>query len=517
MSSPRQVDSEISFRLPPNQGEESEAGDVEPESRSMIRQGTATSRPMSGFGEDVDVRETVGSMASILKDVVHELQLLKSTQIQSSKDQSTLGTSNMNNNTDSDQSRNTPGSSGPGWRYSSGDFRSSHDAGMRCQENRWEISNQDERGNWSGRQSRGGGAQADGDLHGCADGQSDQCNMPGRHSNTHLSNFYRGQLLRPGCTQVKFPPFSGKEDWHTWLARFEVIAARYRWTDEERLDQLLPKLEGTAAQFVFTQLSPEVLNDYQHIVYEMNSRFRVIETARSFAAKFSQRTQKPNETVEDYAADLKRLYDKAHGFRDRRTRDEDLVRRFLDGLYDEEISFEVEFNKEPRDIDEAVYYAVNLIQIRNKCRRERRFRSNTKRTYQEDSTGGYESTEGENAKLTNSVKRIPFKPRQDEMGKTQHHNKNRTKGESLSDRELLEKLLKRVERLEGSDSTNNRLKAGKRECFACHREGHFIKECPFRSTRNNQDDGLRTMTDTRQSKLPLNDQGPALAAKGRSN
>ena len=84
----------------------------------------------------------------------------------------------------------------------------------------------------------------------------------------------------------------------------------------------------------------------------MNSRFRVIETARSFAAKFSQRTQKPNETVEDYAADLKRLYDKAHGFRDRRTRDEDLVRRFLDGLYDEEISFEyiVIFEKEEFEI-----------------------------------------------------------------------------------------------------------------------------------------------------------------------
>ena len=198
----------------------------------------------------------------------------------------------MNNNIDSDENRTTPGSSIPGWRYSSGDFRSSNDAGMRCQENRWENSNQDDTDNWSRRQVRGRRAQVDGDMHGCVDGLSDtyQCNMPGRHSNTHLSSFHQGQLLRPGYTQVKFPPFSGKEDWNTWLVRFEVIANRYRWTNEERLDQLLPKLEGTAAQFVFTQLSPEVLNNYPHIVYEMNSRFRVIETARSFAAKFSQRT-----------------------------------------------------------------------------------------------------------------------------------------------------------------------------------------------------------------------------------
>ena len=95
-----------------------------------------------------------------------------------------------------------------------------------------------------------------------------------------------------------------------------------------------------------------------------------------------------------------------------------------------EISLEVEFNKEPRDIDEAVYYTVNLIQIRNKCKRERRFRLNTKHTYQEKGGDSYESPEEEDAKLSNSVKRVPFKPRQDGMRKTQHHNKTPNKGVS---------------------------------------------------------------------------------------
>ena len=47
--------------------------------------------------------------------------------------------------------------------------------------------------------------------------------------------------------------------------------------------------------------------------------------------------------MEDYAADLKRLYDKAHGYRNRRIRDEDLVRRFLCGLSDDELRAEVEY------------------------------------------------------------------------------------------------------------------------------------------------------------------------------
>lgn len=40
------------------------------------------------------------------------------------------------------------------------------------------------------------------------------------------------------------------------------------------------------------------------------------------------------------------LYDRAHGYRDRKTRDEDLVRRFLDSLYDEEARFALDFNRD---------------------------------------------------------------------------------------------------------------------------------------------------------------------------
>ncbi|KAH3712934.1 hypothetical protein DPMN_072696 [Dreissena polymorpha] len=58
------------------------------------------------------------------------------------------------------------------------------------------------------------------------------------------------------------------------------------------------------------------------------------------------------------------LYDREHPRRDRRTRDKDLVRRFLDGLQDEEVKFEVEYHKEPTTIDEAVYNVVTLMQTR---------------------------------------------------------------------------------------------------------------------------------------------------------
>ena len=95
-----------------------------------------------------------------------------------------------------------------------------------------------------------------------------------------------------------------------------------------------------------------------------------METETSFAAKFSQRSQRTDETEEEFAADLKRLYAKAYMNRDCRTKHEYLDRRFLDGMKDNEARFEIEYHKEPDDIDQAVYHAVNFIHTRRRNSQE---------------------------------------------------------------------------------------------------------------------------------------------------
>ena len=52
---------------------------------------------------------------------------------------------------------------------------------------------------------------------------------------------------------LKIPPFNGEEDWNTWINRFEAIADRRCWDEERRLDNILPKLQGKAGDFVFSQ------------------------------------------------------------------------------------------------------------------------------------------------------------------------------------------------------------------------------------------------------------------------
>ena len=184
--------------------------------------------------------------------------------------------------------------------------------------------------------------------------KSDRSSVKSSHNRTSRST----------CSHPKLPPFTGKETWKVWFNRFEEVASRQRWSDDERLDQMIPKLQGVAGEFVFSQLPRSVRSDYKGLCKELKNRFRVVETSKTFGVQFSHRNQKNGETVEEYAAELKKLYDKAHARRDKETRREDLLRRFLDGLIDEKARFHVEFVKEPNNIDEAVFQVVSFLETK---------------------------------------------------------------------------------------------------------------------------------------------------------
>ena len=140
------------------------------------------------------------------------------------------------------------------------------------------------------------------------------------------------------------------------------LSCIHGWTDEHKLMELLPKLQGTAGEFVYGQLSRTIRENYSTLVRELEFRFRKIENTRTFGSKFSNRLQKPGESAEDYASDLKSLYDGAYPNRDGLTRQEDLLRKFLDSLMDERTRVQVEFVKEPADIDRVVYEVVNFLE-----------------------------------------------------------------------------------------------------------------------------------------------------------
>ncbi|XP_060590512.1 uncharacterized protein LOC132745582 [Ruditapes philippinarum] len=221
----------------------------------------------------------------------------------------------------------------------------------------------------------------------------------------------------------------------------------------------------------------------------MNNRFRVVETTRSFAAKISRRNQKSGENVEDYAADLKIIYDKAHGYRDRRTREEDLVRRFLDGLRDEEVRFEIEFHKEPETIDEAVYNVVNFVQTQNSVGSDRRYRA-ARRAIQksEDSDIDFGSPSEKFCRVPEKV--LPWSRPPTESDRSQSTSSSSRQVQNKQE-EILTSILERLDRSEGTGRSaaqqpkRDQLPQSSNsvECYFCHAMGHNARKCPQKRQR----------------------------------
>ena len=319
----------------------------------------------------------------------------------------------------------------------------------------------------------------------------------------------RGQATREP-NDAKIPPFNSKEDWKVWVNRFEAVAERRRWDEETKLDHLLPKLQGKAGDFVYTQLPRRTLTSYNELIRELNSRFRVVETKKTYAARFSQRTQKPGETAEEFAAELKRLYAKAYEFRDEHTRQEDLVRRFLDGLRDSEARFEIEYNKEPDDIDEAVYHAVNFIQTRRRSSDDSYQDKKAKRyarraSCENDSPSEEIESEGEDEEL-HHINRVPAtgeqkrKPRDNWPKKAVAEQPETQQSESLKVitaakdmmQTFMDKMKEIAQPINGPPVRQQYGNPpGRRSitCYGCQQQGHIIRDCPNRASKTENQGG----------------------------
>ena len=274
------------------------------------------------------------------------------------------------------------------------------------------------------------------------------------------------------CYHLKLPAFTGQESWEVYFNRFEDVAVQEDWTDKEKLRELLPKFQGKAGDFVFSQLSSTTRRNFPALINEIKHRFRKVELARTYGSQFSNKNQNPCEPVEDFAAELKRLYHKAYPKQDIKTRREDLLRRFLDGSFDHNASFQVEYVKQPTDIDKAVFELV---------------------TFQESKK---QSTEIHKSKFQQPVRNVndsaidACNNRGEDMYGISYPKKKTappttTKGDTLENKiiTVITHLLQNgtISKHPSQMTVANSEKSKSREfslCYRCREPGHFIFECP---------------------------------------
>jgi hypothetical protein len=163
-----------------------------------------------------------------------------------------------------------------------------------------------------------------------------------------------------GHKHLRSIPFCGKEKWKVWHTRFEVSTKG--WSHKDKLEEMLLLLRGTAAEFVFDQMPSSSFDKYSLVVKELENRFRKIENPRIYRTKLSELRQRC-ESVEEFAVKVKMVYNKAYPGRDIKSRKEDLLQKFMEGLKDQHASSQVQFIKQLEDIDEAVDAVINFQEL----------------------------------------------------------------------------------------------------------------------------------------------------------
>ena len=298
-------------------------------------------------------------------------------------------------------------------------------------------------------------------------------------------NFRRDRM----AFKLNLPHYDGQGKWITFIRQFEAITSS--WSDDERLQHMLPCLRGEAADFAF-ELDQRILDEYDLLVEELHKRFQTKETRQTKVRKFYNRKLQRGETLRQYAGDLKCLIRKAYpNGLSRHIMEEMLLKQFFDGLEDEDLRYYVEYLKNPDNLDEAVELVYEYDEYRNIKREtlqkkgrgfntERRF----KNSKDEVKIIGNKST---SPPSNQGVTQTRPKPRQVEENEAEA-NKNGSLEKVEAKLQDLTKVIGELTQLLKDSSPKNKASSNikDKECFICSEKGHFANKCPNKTKKIRQ-------------------------------
>jgi hypothetical protein len=289
---------------------------------------------------------------------------------------------------------------------------------------------------------------------------------------------------------VKLPAFRGEldEKWKTDINRFEAVASHHNWTEEDKLGQLLPRLQGPAGEFAFEELRPSVLSNYGRLIRELGNRFGLIETNKTFQTKFRCRDQKNGEQAQNYAAELKSLYRKAYPNRDNLTKQQDLVSRFLLGLSNEKARIHVELNRDPQTIEEATECVIEYEEATRYPRAEDEsgYVIRRKPTRQvKDTPKNSETPKGESKNANGSWSKTNREDKQGKQEETtnslEQSSSNQHKSPYITRDELKTIISEVLTTVQSSNKGSVQKNKNSVTCYRCDEQGHYASSCTSES------------------------------------
>ena len=299
------------------------------------------------------------------------------------------------------------------------------------------------------------------------------------HDRHHAEESYnRGTRAAPTRVTVSLPPqehYDGQgRPWEGFIFSFRSLAEACKWDEREQRFRLLACLRGDAADFVFQQLSADVVNDLDKLIAALEGRFAARKTPTAFVSQLESRRLGPKETISDYAADIRRLTTFGYPTADAATMEMIATRHFLRGLGDNSMSMTIGM-QEPKTLQEAREIAERYHHLREEAVR------NTSRSGIR-SVSSSEATSVTEEKLATFERRLMsnFETRISQLSEDIQTQLRQRNNDSRQ--------------YQGQPRDRPRARSTPLRCYECQELGHIAKNCPHRRyyPRNNMPQQFNT-------------------------
>ncbi|GBM10809.1 hypothetical protein AVEN_271556-1 [Araneus ventricosus] len=134
---------------------------------------------------------------------------------------------------------------------------------------------------------------------------------------------------------VKSLTFDGQTSWTVFKTPFNVVSSANGWNNRVNASQLVASLRGSAAE-VLQGIPSDKLTDLMTIENALEARFGDSHLTQFYRTELKTRRQKPGESLQVLAADVKRLMSLAYAECPQDVRDSLAAQYFVDAIRDED-------------------------------------------------------------------------------------------------------------------------------------------------------------------------------------
>ena len=272
--------------------------------------------------------------------------------------------------------------------------------------------------------------------------------------------------------------FNGK-GWEIFINKFETRATLKGLSVSEKLEMLQACLEGEADEYVYQDLTPEVRQNYDLLVFMLEKEFREKKSPDEFARQLNTIQLRDQANLPEYATEIRRVVRKGYPGLDRENRHRLEVRHFIEGIRDYVVRMEVA-KKEPRTMEEAEKYARVIFDVRRTFtnKDQTRLRRAGLSIPEEEDEEETEEFEDEDIPIRWVDKRNNFKSARP-AGFQDRNKSNFTERKHLYPNSAAAELPKALR-----DYLDRHFEKKKVVCYNCQQPGHYSNNCPEKQTES---------------------------------